>query len=223
MGTGWWVSDYIESGQSALLAARVFWVIVSICLHELAHGWAALWQGDDTPRRTGHMTINPLVHMGWPSLIVFALTGLAWGLMPVNPARFRSGRFGDLCVSAAGPAMNLLLAFLSLTVLGIFLRLGYGGANPSPTQSNVIEFFFIGGSLNLLLCVFNLLPVPPLDGSTIAASLSRKAWEFMHHPFVQQAGFFILLFVLFSAGVSSAIAARTHQLSIWWVRLIVGG
>jgi hypothetical protein len=70
-----------------------FWIIVitifSICWHELAHGYAALSQGDDNPDRTGHMTANLIIHMGWESIIFLCIGGLAWGAMPVNPAKFR--------------------------------------------------------------------------------------------------------------------------------------
>ncbi|MBT5381502.1 MAG: site-2 protease family protein, partial [Phycisphaerae bacterium] len=88
----------------------IFWVLLSITLHELAHGWAAIWEGDKTPIETGHMSANPVVHMGRFSLIVFALIGFAWGLMPVRPWRFRHGRLGEAIVAIAGPAMNLALA-----------------------------------------------------------------------------------------------------------------
>jgi hypothetical protein len=79
-----WVHDLYATDQTTMLIAWIFWVIFSICLHELAHGWAALWQGDHTPRRLGHMTMNPLVHMGGWSLIAFAIIGIAWGAMPVS-------------------------------------------------------------------------------------------------------------------------------------------
>ena len=90
--TGWWMSDMWQNGQSVELVSWVWWVIFSICLHELGHGVAAIWEGDDTPIRTGHMTWNPLVHMGGMSLLIFALVGFAWGLMPVNPGNFRHRR-----------------------------------------------------------------------------------------------------------------------------------
>ena len=89
-----------DSGGLAAVLGWVFWVIFSICLHELAHGWAAIWQGDRTPRETGHMTMNPMVHMGGASLIVFALVGIAWGLMPTDPSRYRWGRRGRIQAAA---------------------------------------------------------------------------------------------------------------------------
>ncbi|VAX40844.1 hypothetical protein MNBD_PLANCTO03-1356, partial [hydrothermal vent metagenome] len=88
MGGGWWVEVYWQQDK-VLLVSWVFWLFVSIVLHELAHGFAAIRCGDRTPIELGHMTPNPLVHMGPASLIAFALFGLAWGSMPVNPSRFR--------------------------------------------------------------------------------------------------------------------------------------
>ena len=117
--SGWWIADLWNQGQVVQLASWIFWVIVSICLHELGHGWAAIWEGDDTPRQTGHMTINPMVHMGGYSIIAFLLLGFAWGLMPVNPGNFRHRRWGDAIVAVAGPAVNLILAVILLTIAGV--------------------------------------------------------------------------------------------------------
>ncbi|MCP3858657.1 MAG: site-2 protease family protein, partial [Phycisphaeraceae bacterium] len=77
--SGWWVEQLWNAGRGFELGSWIFWVIFSICLHELGHGWAAIWEGDDTPRRTGHMTIDPMVHMGGYSILAFLLLGFAWG------------------------------------------------------------------------------------------------------------------------------------------------
>ena len=97
MTGSWWVQRIYDEGGFVLLFTWVIWVLGSIVLHELSHGWAALWEGDDTPRRLHRLTINPWVHMGPTSLIVFAVLGIAWGLMPVDPSRFRG-----TCYRAAG-------------------------------------------------------------------------------------------------------------------------
>ena len=120
MGT-WWVHDLYLQGRTVELISWIFWVIFSIVLHELSHGWAALWQGDDTPRRLGHMTANPIVHMGGLSLLVFALIGIAWGVMPTDPSRYRWGRRGRVFVAAAGPAMNVALSLIALTTLATLI------------------------------------------------------------------------------------------------------
>ena len=149
----------------------VFTVVVSIVLHELSHGWAAIALGDRTPIETGHMTPNPVVHMGWTSLILLAVAGIAWGQMPVNPSRLR-GRFGATLVALAGPAMNLLLAALALTALGLLARQNPAGVLPQLVNRHGVPFIlYVFGELNLVLLLFNLIPVPPLDGSRVAADL----------------------------------------------------
>lgn len=221
MDTGWWVGNLIQSGQTSYLAAWVFWVIVSICLHELAHGWAALWQGDDTPRVSGHLTINPIVHMGYWSLIVFALTGIAWGAMPVNPSRFRWRHFGDILVSAAGPAMNLLLAALSLTALGIVVGTSIGPDGPSQSQERLIEFLFLGARLNLVLALLNLIPVPPLDGSHILAGFIPKLKELFQQPFAQFAGIFVI-FMLIGGILRGPVGQGIISFAQSWVKTVAG-
>ena len=192
---GWWVSEILnDPGRGpAVLVSWVVLVIGSIVLHELAHGWAALWQGDTTPRDTVHMTWNPMVHMGPTSLIVFAVIGIAWGAMPVDPSRFRD-RYGDAWVSLAGPVMNIALAALSFVALVAWTVLGSGVSDP--LHGNLWMFFWLGAWLNLILAAFNLLPVLPLDGGRIAASLSRGYAEFAYGENGQwlMLGGFILFF-----------------------------
>ena len=190
----WWVHELYQAGRTVELVSRIFWVILAIVLHELAHGWAALWQGDDTPRRLGRMTLNPLVHMGGMSLLVFALIGIAWGVMPPDPSRYRLRRRGRIFVAAAGPAMNIALALAALTALAVWLKLGPSG---QPIYRNLAVFLWTGGWLNVLLAAFNLLPVPPLDGSTILSGLSWRAYQFYQNPQAAMYGLVVLLVVFF--------------------------
>ena len=129
-------------------------MIASICIHELAHGMAALNQGDDTPTRSGHMTLNPVTHMGMDSIFFLCICGISWGAMPVNPNNFRSRQWGDFIVSAAGPCSNLILATISIVAIKI------------AEQSSFLsyDFFFLAALVNLNLFLFNCLPIPPLDG-----------------------------------------------------------
>lgn len=168
--SGWWVSDLFNSANGpVLLVSWVVWVIASIVLHELGHGYAALWQGDSTPRDLRRMNLNPLVHMGPTSLIVFALFGIAWGAMPVNPYNFRS-RNGDAYVAAAGPAVNVGLFVLASVGLLVVTLLEPVLPGSKVLPANLRVFFFMGMVLNVALFVLNMLPVPPLDGSRILAS-----------------------------------------------------
>lgn len=185
-GTSWWVNDALANGGPFFLTAWVVWVIGSIVLHELGHGWAAIAHGDRTPIESGHMTWNPVVHMGWHSLLAFLILGIAWGQMPVNPTRMR-GRHADAKVSFAGPLMNIGLAATSIILGGLWLALGSGHIVPSFQASpkvflDVQRFFMLGAGLNLVLMALNLLPIPPLDGSRILASFSGRYRDFIYGP-----------------------------------------
>jgi Zn-dependent protease len=202
---GWWVADLANSGQYVQLISWIFWVIFSITLHELGHGWAALRQGDRTPEITGHMTWNPWIHMGPISLLMFAIIGICWGLMPVDPSRFRDGRLGRAKVAAAGPAMNFGLAFISAVLMGVVVAIGSraGGMPSGGLLDNLATFFFVGGFLNIALALFNLIPAPPLDGSNILAGLSWRAWQLYQHPNAQFAGLAVVMLMLITGAMGA--------------------
>ncbi|HHN77109.1 MAG TPA: site-2 protease family protein [Phycisphaerales bacterium] len=172
--SGWWIADLLNDPNRgpAKLISWIVLVIGSIVLHELAHGWAALRLGDTTPRDTGHMTWNPLVHMGPWSLAAFAVIGIAWGMMPVDPTRLR-GRRAEAWVALAGPAMNIAIAAVAFVLLILWQVLAGRAGVREPLMTNLVIFFRLGVWLNIVLAVFNLLPVLPLDGGRIAANLSR--------------------------------------------------
>lgn len=139
----------------------VFVLIGSIVLHELGHALVASWEGDPTPKIRGHLTWNPVVHMGWLSLILIAVMGIGWGRTPVNRAMFRHRRWGAVLVSSAGPAVNLFLAALGALVLMLVVR---GGADETRA---IAQFWFVVLRFNVLLFLFNMIPVPPLDGFSV--------------------------------------------------------
>jgi|SoiMethySBSTD1v2_1073268.scaffolds.fasta_scaffold00340_49 Zn-dependent protease len=220
----WWVHELYAQGLYAELLSQIFWVLLSITLHELAHGWAAIWQGDNTPITYQRMTLNPIVHMGGYSLIMFAICGIAWGVMPVDPSRFRWKRRGRIVVAGAGPAMNLLIALVTLT--GASLWMNYGPSSNASLYHNVWVFLMTGGWLNVFLAMFNLLPVPPLDGSDILSGLSFTFYRWYQNPQVQQIGFFILL-VIFISDIGWLIQAAASHVSTEYVfgliRMLPGG
>ena len=190
------IQNLFEPENQLFFGCVVVTVVISIVLHELAHGWAAIWQGDDTPRTAGHMTPDPMVHMGGMSLLMLVLMGMAFGAMPVNPRNFRS-KYGDALVSAAGPAMNFLLAFVALTLLALWMRLA--GIAESSSAYNGQYLLKIFGITNIALGIFNLIPVPPLDGSSILGNFvpAYRRWlESLGNPTWM---FFILFIVLWNA------------------------
>jgi Zn-dependent protease len=221
----WWVLDQWNA-HKVLPIATVVWVIGSVVLHELAHGWAALAFGDRTPRETGHMTANPLVHMGQTSLILFALIGIAWGQMPVNPSRMR-GRFAPVIVALAGPAMNLALFGITVVLTAVWIGFvrGAWGVTPieNPLAENLLVFLTRGVELNILLGLFNLLPVPPLDGFRILTGLIPPLERLWQREQAQIAAviLFVLLF-MFGGKIIYPIANRATLLSIDGVATLIG-
>lgn len=187
-------------------------IIVSITLHELAHGWTAVWYGDRTPIEMDRLTPNPLVHMGWFSILMVCMFGIGFGAMPVDPSRMR-GRYADAVVSAAGPAMNVLIALASLTVIGVWVRVDPAILDNDSIGNTMSFVLWKLGTLNLLLALFNLLPVPPLDGSRILASLLPAYREWAFTPTMMGVWQAVLIAMIFFIGailspVAEGIAMR---------------
>ena len=145
----------------------VFLVILSVWLHEAAHALAAYLQGDDTAYRNGYL-FNPVKQMGIVSILALLLVGITWGAVPVNYMKLKK-RHSLAIVGLAGPITNFIL-FLVFCCVGTLVFEKAGGTIHSP----VFQFCFIGGILNFVLFIFNLIPVPPLDGWTVLSNLAPK-------------------------------------------------
>ena len=175
-----------------VLIARLIVLVVAFTIHELAHAWTADRFGDDLPRLQGRLTLNPLVHLDPLGSILLLATGFGWARpVPVNPENFADPRKDHMIVSFAGPAMNLVISmvcFLLLGVLMLFVRilwpeaLALNLATPSSSLSLVgpafaswivipVAFLKQLFFTSLVLGCFNLIPVPPLDGSWIFSGL----------------------------------------------------
>ncbi|MBD2432259.1 MULTISPECIES: site-2 protease family protein [Fischerella] len=178
-------------------------VIISISLHELAHGLVALSQGDDTPRKQGHITLNPLVHMGWESIIFLCVAGITWGKMPINASNFRSQRIGNILVSVAGSLCNLGLAFICIALLKLL-------ANYTYAEFLSFQFFYMAAHINLMLFLFNLLPIPPLDGFYIFSEIFPSLKPLQYTYFGLFALMMLFLIPEFGDGLS-AIAVLILQ------------
>ncbi len=211
-------------------------LLFSIVVHEVAHGWMALRLGDSTARDAGRLTFNPIPHIDLIGSIVIPLLSfisagavfIAWAKpVPVNPAFFRNFRRDDILVSIAGPVSNLLMAcFCSILYILLVHILGPMMLAESDLQREMVVFvirmFDYGITLNIFLAVFNLIPVPPLDGSHVLSSLLP---EKMGEQF-RQIGFFGILVVImlmripaFQQTVFSVVLALRTPLDIL-VRLL---
>ena len=138
-------------------------LVISLSFHEFGHAYVAKGFGDDTAERAGRLTINPLAHIDPMGLLMVMLIGFGYAKpVPTNPRNFTS-RWADLLVSAAGPAMNLVVAVVTINIYVLGLKMGYIGlAEPGP------QFFFVFlAQINLLLMIFNLIPLGALDGHYI--------------------------------------------------------
>jgi Zn-dependent protease len=146
-------------------------ILVALTFHEYAHGYVANKYGDDTAKRSGRLTLNPLAHLDPLGTIMIFLVHFGWAKpVPVNPYRLRNPKRDMLWISAAGPFANMVLALLS----GIMLRVVFaiGGAPHTHSIAGLLTVMVIMSlQINLALAIFNVLPIAPLDGSKILAGL----------------------------------------------------
>ncbi len=220
---------HIVSGDALILLAVL---VPSVILHEVSHGYVALIFGDDTARRAGRLTLNPFAHIDpigsvlLPALLIFAgLTPIGYAKpVPVDVSRLRSPRNQSVLVSLAGPAVNITLSVIAGVLL--HLRLSQILAHSSLLSSAQItvdpslvdRILFYMGAINLLLGVFNMIPIPPLDGSAVIERILPSALlpgyyrlRMLMLPVV------LVLFLVFP----NAIATVFNPIINLWVRIFV--
>ena len=175
-------------------------VLVALTFHEFAHGYVAMRLGDPTARNFGRLTLNPLKHLDPIGTICMVLFGFGWAKpVPINTRYFKNPRKGMAISAAAGPIMNLLLAFVAAFVTEFVVWLAGTTLPQSNAASNVLimafRLFYTFHRLNLALAIFNLIPLPPLDGSRILFIFLPPKWYFgiMKYERYIMIGFLVLL------------------------------
>lgn len=153
----------LQQGEYLLFGLLIIALVISLTFHEFGHAFVAKAYGDDTAERAGRLTLNPIAHIDLFGLLLVIMVGFGYAKpVPTNPRNFTSPN-ADLWVSAAGPLMNLLLA---IVVWNVYLLLSDGGQSAFATPA-VFIFCVLLAQINLLLMIFNLIPIAPLDGHYI--------------------------------------------------------
>ncbi len=166
------IMDYIRSGQYEMIfiqaASILFVIFCTLPVHEYAHAWMAVKLGDETPRYAGRLTLKPMAHIDPIGAIMIFLVGFGYAKpVPVNMNNLKNGRKSFALVALAGPVSNLIMAFIFLFFRAVVDVLYLKLSLPVAVYTVLAYFFLYAASINISLAVFNLLPIPPLDGSRI--------------------------------------------------------
>jgi Zn-dependent protease len=214
----------LHGDLSHFLAERILILIpllLSLAVHEWGHAWSAYRLGDDTAAMQGRLTLNPIAHIDLIGSFVLPLLGIPFGWakpVPVNPARFRRSvhmSTGMIITAAAGPFMNIMLAVLGAAALGLLARF-----SPASLTGGTLSLYALLSSLislNVTLALFNLIPVPPLDGSRVVDGLIPYGWRPQWESIVRLSP---LLFVAVFYFGGEIIAAPAQHVRGWLADLV---
>ena len=192
----------LDSIDVLQIITKILIIFLVLPIHECAHAWAAHKMGDETAAYSGRLTLNPLAHIDILGALCLLITGFGWAKpVPINPLKFKKQRFGIAITAAAGPLSNLAVSFIAMIIYRIVLSLP-GGAGYFLSSAGditggfvilyILQFFIL---VNIGLAIFNLIPIPPLDGSKIisyftSAKLDRWIYE---HQLIVNAVFFAVI------------------------------
>ena len=165
---------HIQSQMQAYVLTALVALLAIVC-HECAHGWVSYKLGDPTAKNAGRLTLNPLKHIDPIGILCMVLFRVGWAKpVPINPYHYRDRKKGIIYVSIAGPVTNFILAFISLLIEGLLLKY-----SPSHNANWIFcQLCYYSAVVNISLGLFNLVPIPPLDGSKVLGELWSKAAHF---------------------------------------------
>jgi len=186
-------------------------ILLALTFHEFAHAYVANRLGDTTAKDAGRLTLNPLAHLDLVGTIMVFLIHIGWAKpVPVNPLNFTNPKKDLLWVSLAGPASNILLALIA----GILCRF-FDVQYLKPSHFSVLEIvkFMLAFSviINLTLAFFNIIPIPPLDGSKILAGIIPAKYEFLFAPFLQYGHFLLLILIVLSMAFKIPVFSTIYE------------
>ncbi len=197
-------------------------LLFSLTVHETAHAWTADRLGDPTARLAGRVSLNPVVHADLIGTVLFPLLSLVGGIpligwakpVPVNLGRLRRGRTDYVLVAAAGPASNLLLALVASAVMAVmpWESLLTGSRDVATPLFTLLSRAL---TLNVLLAVFNMLPIPPLDGGNVLAGLLPRPMAMRYDALVRPYGFMLLYALMLTRGFEVLVDAPARFILSW--------
>jgi Zn-dependent protease len=206
------------------IAVWILPVIFAITVHEVAHGWVAKKYGDNTAAHLGRLTLNPLKHIDLvgtiilPTLLLITGTGFIFGWakpVPVDPRHFRKPRQDMAIVALAGPASNLLMAIGWALIARIGVTVG---VDNEAIAMPLIYTGIAGISINLVLMLLNMLPIPPLDGSRILSGILPSYWAWQFNK-LERFGFIILLVLLYTKVLNVVLDYPLYFIQQWFFTL----
>ncbi|MBI2477044.1 site-2 protease family protein [Candidatus Uhrbacteria bacterium] len=187
-------------------------IIVALTVHEFSHALVGYKLGDSTAMRLGRLTLNPMAHIDWYGLLLLVLVGFGWGKpVPFNPHNLKWQKWGPVWVALAGPLSNLVLAILFAVVANVLVMwTDIGSANA------LLVFLTFGVVINLALCLFNLIPIPPLDGSKLLfLLLDKPQYTELRFRLETQGTWLLIGIILFDAILNVGLFSKFFGVVQW--------
>jgi Zn-dependent protease len=184
-------------------------VLFALSMHEASHAYSAYLLGDDTAALMGRVTLNPGKHLDLIGSVAFFIIGFGWAKpVPVNPLRLKNPRRDDLLISLAGPGSNMVIGILLLLLILMISSLVDGR---NEVILGIMAFLFVGAQLNIGLCFFNLIPIPPLDGSHVLRGILPESAAEAIEPIMAQGAIILILLIV----ASSFMGIPVFEYLVW--------
>jgi Zn-dependent protease len=208
-------------GENEILFYLIFipHVLLALSLHEASHAGAAFQLGDDTAALMGRLSLNPLRHLDPMGALAFLIIHFGWAKpVPVNLLRFKNPRRDHMLVSLAGPLSNLALG---VVLLAAIRTLYLFGPVDDEVMTTAVAFLFVGAQLNVGLCFFNLIPIPPLDGSHVLLGLVPERVAVAIEPMFRYGGIALLVLVFGSSYLKFSLLGALIGRPMFWVMDVI--